>query len=175
MSKTTKEEALVKAQAAFGFVPNLIAGIADTNPAVATAYLGALAALQGGVLSPVEQQVVMLAVSAFNDCHYCTAAHRTAGKGMGVSQANLDAIDDRTLPDDPRGRVLVEAAWTILSEKGWVNDAKLVRLGVSRTEAFEIIAIIGIKTISNYVNHIQGTEVDAPFRAQAKRAVRRGA
>src|SRR5215467_12239256 len=73
MSKTTKEEALAKVKAAFGFVPNLMAGIADTNPAVATGYLGASAALEGGVLSPAEKQVVMLAVSSFNDCHYCTA------------------------------------------------------------------------------------------------------
>ena len=171
MSKTTKDEALARVKAAFGFVPNLMAGIADTNPAVATAYLGASAALEGGVLSPAEKQIVMLAVSSFNDCHYCTAAHRTTGKAMGVSQSELDAIDARTLPSDPRSRALVDATWTILSERGWVNDAKLARLGVSRTEAFEIIAIIGLKTISNYVNHIQGTEIDAPLRAQAKRAV----
>jgi alkylhydroperoxidase family enzyme len=115
----------------------------------------------------------MLAVSSFNDCHYCTAAHRTAGKALGLSQADLDAIDNRILPSDPRSRVLADATWTILSEHGWVNDATLARLGVSRTEAFEIIAIIGLKTISNYVNHIQGTEVDAPLRAQAKRPVRK--
>jgi alkylhydroperoxidase family enzyme len=115
----------------------------------------------------------MLAVSSANDCHYCTAAHRTAGKAMGVPQADLEAIDDRTLPRDARSRALVEATWTILSERGWVNDATLARLGVSRTEAFEIIAIIGLKTMSNYVNHIQGTEIDAPFRAQAKRVVRK--
>jgi AhpD family alkylhydroperoxidase len=173
MSKTTKEEALVKVQIAFGFVPNLMAGIADTNPAVATAYLEASAALEGGVLLPAEKQIVMLAVSSFNDCHYCTAAHRTVGKAMGVSQTDLEAIDDHTFPSDPRSRALVDTTWTILSERGWVNDAKLARLGVSRTEAFEIIAIIGLKTISNYVNHIQGTEIDAPFRAQAKRAVRK--
>jgi AhpD family alkylhydroperoxidase len=175
MSKTTKEEALAKVEAAFGFVPNLMAGIADTNPAVATAYLCAAAALEGGVLSPAEKHIVMLAVSSFNECHYCTAAHRTAGKAMGVSQADLDAIDDRVLPSDPRNRALAEATWTILSDRGWVNDARLALLGVSRTEAFEIIAIIGLKTISNYVNHTQGTEIDAPFRAQAKRAARKAA
>jgi AhpD family alkylhydroperoxidase len=173
MSKTTKEEALAKVKAVFGFVPNLMAGIADTNPAVATAYLGASAALEGGVLSPAEKQIVMLAVASFNDCHYCTAAHRTAGKAMGVSQAELEAIDDRKLPTDPRSRALVETTWTILSERGWVSDPTLARVGVSRAEAFEVIALIALKTITNYVNHIQGTEIDAPFRAQAKRIARK--
>jgi AhpD family alkylhydroperoxidase len=114
------------------------------------------------VLSPAEKQIVMLAVASFNDCHYCTAAHRTAGNAMGVPQAELEAIDDRRLPTDPRSRALVETAWTILSERGWVSDATLAHLGVSRAEAFEIIALIALKTITNYVNHIQGTEIDAP-------------
>jgi hypothetical protein len=33
--------------------------------------------------------------------------------------------------------------------------------------------MIGLKTISNYVNHIQGTQIDAPLQAPAKRAVRK--
>lgn len=39
--------------------------------------------------------------------------------------------------------------------------------------AHELIAIIALKTISNYINHIQRTEVDTAFKAQAKREIRR--
>lgn len=50
MSNTiTKDEVLGQVKAAFGFVPNLMAGIVDQNPAVAAAYLGASAALEHGV------------------------------------------------------------------------------------------------------------------------------
>ena len=86
-TKTIKDEALTQVKSAFGFVPNLMAGIVEQNPAVAAAYLGASAGLEGGLLNATEKQVVMLAVSAFNDCHYCSAAHRTAAKGMGVAQS----------------------------------------------------------------------------------------
>jgi len=170
MAKTTREEALDQAKAAYGFVPNLMTTIADGNPAVVSAYLAASAALGGSVLSAPEKQAVMLAVSAFNECHYCTAAHRTAGKSMGVSQADLDAIDGQQPPSDERLAALSTATWTVLRERGWV---RVDDLPVSREELYEIIAIIGLKTITNFINHIAGTEVDAPFKAQATRQVRK--
>jgi hypothetical protein len=42
-------------KSAFGFVPNLMAGIVEVNPAVAAAYLGASAGLDGGLLSTTEK------------------------------------------------------------------------------------------------------------------------
>lgn len=150
-----------------------MAGIADQNPAVAMAYLGAAAGLEGGLLSPTETQVVMLAVSSFNECHYCSAAHRTAAKAMGVPQSELELVDDKRLPADTRLRALVEATWTLMTERGWLGDERVASLGVSKPELYELIAIVGLKTITNFINHIQHTEVDAPFRAQAKRAIRK--
>lgn len=174
-TKTTKDEALEQVKSAFGFVPNLMAGIVEQNPAVATAYLGASAGLEGGLLSAAEKQVVMLAVSAFNDCHYCSAAHRTAAKGMGAAQSELELIDEKQLPSDTRLKALVDATWAVMTERGWLGTARLEALSVSRPELYEIIAIIGLKTITNYINHIQLTEVDTAFKAQAKREIRRDA
>jgi AhpD family alkylhydroperoxidase len=171
-NKTTKEAALSQVKSAFGFVPNLMAGIAEQNPAVAVAYLGAAAGLEGGLLSANEKQVVMLAVSSFNDCHYCSAAHRTAAKAMGIAQSELTLIDDQHMPVDARLRSLVEATWAVMGERGWLSDQRIETLGVSKPELYEIITIIGLKTITNYINHIQHTEVDAPFQAQVKRTIR---
>ena len=71
MTQITKAQVLDQVQAALGFVPNLMSGIAEQNPAVVAAYLAAGGALESGVLSAAERQVVMLAVSALNECHYC--------------------------------------------------------------------------------------------------------
>lgn len=71
-------------KAAFGFVPNLFSGIIEENPAVAMSILAGTGAHDGNPLSPAEQQAVMVAVSAYNECHYRSAAHRTAGKAMGI-------------------------------------------------------------------------------------------
>lgn len=171
MSKSnTREQVLEQVKAVFGFVPNLLAGMVEHNPAVASAYLAAGDALEGGVLSPSERQAVMLAVSAHNECHYCTAAHRTVAKGMGAQQSELDAIDALKLPEDARLRSLVEATWALMRERGFLDEGTRQRLGVSTPELYEIIGVIGQKTISNYINHVQRTPVDEPLRAQATRA-----
>lgn len=164
-----REQVLARAEKAFGFVPNLIRELA-TSPAVANAYLDANAALAQASLTPVEQQVVMVAVSTANGCEYCMAAHRTAGAAQGIGQAELDRIDAGELPDSPRYAALVDATRRVIEKRGWLGAddlAELAERGVDRAQLYEVIAIVGVKTISNFINHIAGTPVDDVFQKQA--------
>jgi len=161
------ESALEKAEQAFGMVPNLIKEMSAHNPALAHAYLDANGTLADGVLSPAEQQVVILAISSYNDCHYCTKAHAAAGKGAGLSADTIETIVEGGLPDDERHRTLVQATRRILGKRGWLSDddqQQFANAGLGRDVLYEIVGLIGIKTISNYVNHIADTEVDAAFK-----------
>jgi AhpD family alkylhydroperoxidase len=156
-----------QAKQAFGFVPNLITEMTDHNPAVGAAYLSANGALEDGVLTPAEQQAVILAVSSFNDCHYCTKAHAAAGQQAGLSAETVTTINAGGLPDDERLQTLVQTTRKVLGKRGWLSDTDLSDLevdGIDRGELYEIVALVGAKTISNYINHIAGTEVDEPFR-----------
>jgi len=157
-----------KAKQALGFVPNLISEITKENPAVGDAYLSSQGIIEeGGVLSPAEQQAVILAVSSYNDCHYCTKAHAVAGQQAGLDAETTATINEGGLPDDERLRSLVRATRRILGKRGWLSGAdegEFDDLGLGRPELYEIIGLAGVKTISNYVNHIAGTEVDEPFR-----------
>ena len=157
-----------KATQALGFVPNLIAEMTDENPAVADAYLTATGLVEeGGVLSGAEQQAVILAISSYNDCHYCTKAHAVAGQQAGLDAETVATINEGGLPDDDRLKSLVRATRRIIGKRGWLSDAdeaELADLGLERPALYEIVALVGIKTMSNYVNHIAGTEVDEPFR-----------
>jgi len=156
------------AKQALGLVPNLITEITDENPAVAEAYLTANGILEeNGVLSPAEQQAVILAISSYNDCHYCTKAHAVVGQQAGLDPETIESINEGGLPDDDRLRALVRATRRILGKRGWLSDAdesEFEDLGIGRPELYEIIGLLGAKTISNYVNHIAGTEVDEPFQ-----------
>lgn len=162
------EQVHEKAENALGFVPNLITEMTDENPAVGDAYLTAQGLLQeGGVLSPAEQQTVILAVSSYNDCHYCTKAHAVAGQRAGLDAETVQSINTGGLPNDDRLRALVRATRRILGKRGWLSGAdetEFQDLGLGRPELYEIITLVGIKTMSNYVNHIAGTEVDEPFK-----------
>jgi AhpD family alkylhydroperoxidase len=157
-----------KAKQALGFVPNLITEMTTENPAVGDAYLSSQGILEeGGVLTPAEQQAVILAVSSYNDCHYCTKAHAVAGQQAGLDPETIAMINEGGLPDEERLRSLVRATRRILGKRGWLSDADEAEfddLGLGRPELYEIIALVGVKTMSNYVNHIAGTEVDEPFQ-----------
>ena len=157
-----------KAEQALGFVPNLIKEMTKENPAVGDAYLTSQGLLQeNGVLSPAEQQTVILAVSSYNDCHYCTKAHAVAGQQAGLDAETVETINEGGLPSDDRLKSLVRATRRILGKRGWLSDAdetEFADLGLERPELYEIVGLVGIKTISNYVNHIAGTEVDEPFQ-----------
>jgi AhpD family alkylhydroperoxidase len=162
------EQVHEKAKQALGFVPNLITEMTSENPAVGDAYLTAQGLLEeGGVLSPAEQQAVILAISSYNDCHYCTKAHAVAGQQAGLDAETTATINEGGLPEDDRLKSLVRATRRILGKRGWLSDAdeaEFADLGLERPALYEIVTLVGIKTISNYVNHIADTEVDEPFQ-----------
>jgi len=153
----------------FGFVPNLVRELC-LSPAVARVYLGGQDAMAAASLTAREQQAVQLAVAVYNECGYCRAAHRRGAVAAGIASGDVDAIAQGQPPDDPRLRSLTVATWQVLDTKGWLGEADLAALaqqGVDRVQLYEIIALVGLKTISNYVNHIAHTEVDAAFREAA--------
>ncbi len=153
-------------QKKFGFVPNLVRELAE-SPAVAQAYLSAADALaNGSSLTAREQQAVQITVAAFNSCHYCTAVHGTLGMKGGLTKEDVSAILSGALPADGRLRLIVETTREILSRRGWLPQPDVTQLaerGLTRAQVFEIIAFVGIKTITNYINHIAQTPVDPPF------------
>jgi len=148
----------------YGFVPNLVTEMGAENPAVADVYLRASALMhEKGVLSAPEREAVFLAVSSHNDCHYCKAAHAAGGRQAGLDAGTVDTLNEGGLPDDDRLKSLVRAARRMLTKRGWLSDvdeAEFADLGLDRPELYEIVALVGIKTISTYVNHIAGTTID---------------
>jgi len=161
------QEVLGKVKQTYGFVPNLYTEFATHSPAVAEVYLTATKLMDSASLTPKEQQAVILAVSTYNDCHYCKAAHATVGRMVGLSQEDIEAITTGELPGEPRLRNLITAARRILGKRGWLSADDLAEFeaqGIDRGQVYEIVALIGIKTISNYVNHIAHTEIDVQFK-----------
>jgi len=159
------EQILSQVEEAYGFRPNLIEELV-TSPAAAQVYLGGQESMQGASLDEAEQNAVMLAVSTRNECHYCTAAHAGIGRQVGLSERQVEAILEQEGPEDERLAALVDATDRILGKEGWLEEDDLdefERRGVDRAQIYEIVALIGLKTVSNYVNHIAGTEIDPQF------------
>ncbi len=165
--QTKADEILSNVEQKYGFVPNLINEMV-TSPAVAQVYLNGQDAMVEASLTNQEQQAVQLTVATYNGCRYCVAAHSTLGKLAGISPDDLQAIKSDDLPQDERLKSVVMATRLILEKRGWLNKLEIQWLavrGIDRAQVYEIIALIGLKTISNYINHIAQTEVDPELNA----------
>jgi uncharacterized peroxidase-related enzyme len=151
-----------------GFAPNLVRVLANA-PAAAHAYLDLGARFRETSLSPVEQQVVLLAVSFANGCDYCMAAHSTAAVRVGVGAEDLAALRDGTALADERLDALRDLTRALVEDRGRVPDGTLQRFldaGYSRTNVLEVLLGVAMKTLSNYTNHVADTPLDDVFEAQ---------
>ena len=88
-------------QGALGFLPNLLAGLANAPPALAAyADLGKHFAKVG--LTGIEMQAVLVVASVENACAYCVAAHSTFATKQKIDPAALDALRHGRDPADPK-------------------------------------------------------------------------
>jgi len=153
----------------FGFLPNLIAVMA-TSPALAEAYVTLSGIFGKTDLTPAEQQIVLLAVSRFNECHYCMAAHSVAADMNKVPAEVTDALRaDQPLPD-ARLEALRQFATQVVAKRGWIDDLDLqtfTAAGYAPAQAMDVLVGVAVKTLSNYTNHIAATPLDAAFQHRA--------
>jgi uncharacterized peroxidase-related enzyme len=152
-----------------GFVPNLYASLAEA-PAALSAYLNLGDLLGETSLTPAEQQVLALAISAENGCGYCMAAHSTIARHMvQVPGEIVDALRDGRKLAHGRLEALRRFAEAVVRERGEVQGRELdqfLAAGFGRQQAIEVILGVAMKTLSNYANHLFDTPVDAAFKAE---------
>lgn len=150
-----------------GFVPNMYGYMAQV-PELLEAYLGAYAGFRAGAgFTPPEQEVVFLAISAVNGCDYCVAAHSMLAEKMSkVPADSLAALRaERPLPD-AKLDALARFTRTMVTSRGLPDQAAVdafLAAGFSERHVLGIVLAIGVKTFSNYTNHLAGTAVDPAF------------
>ncbi len=163
------EASLRQTEQRFGMLPNLMRKMA-TAPALLDGYLTLGALFEQTSLSPAEQQVVLLTVSRENRCTYCVGAHSVLADMAEVPAAVTDALrEGRSLPD-PRLEALRRFTAAVVADRGWVSEAELstfMDAGYAQQQVLEVILGVGMKTLSNYTNHVTGTELDSAFAHRA--------
>jgi AhpD family alkylhydroperoxidase len=159
---------LTGAKSAFGFVPNLLGMLAE-SPAALEAYRGVDAAFQKTSLTPIEQQVVLLAVSVRNKCRYCVAAHTVIAGGARVPAEVVEALRNERPIADPKLEALRRFTETVIRTRGWANDdlSGFLGAGYTRAQVLEVLVGVTQKTLSNYANHLAETPLDDAFAKAA--------
>lgn len=162
---------LEAAREKYGFVPNIL-GIMAESPALLEAYMAVSGIFEKTRFSTAEKQVVLLAVSTENGCGYCRAAHAGIARMQNVDAGVIDAIqNDQTLPD-AKLDVLFRFTRHMVRTRGRPEPSELQAFqdaGYDSGQVQEVILGIGMKTLSNYNNHIADTPVDEAFGGSGER------
>lgn len=157
------------AEDALGFVPNLFRVMADSPPLL-EAYTTLNGLLEKTALEPGEVQTVLLATSVENGCDYCVAAHTAVGKQAGLDDETVTAIRDGRPVADEKIEAVRSLVTDLVRERGWLDEERIERFlaaGFERRHVLDVVVGVGMKTLSNYTNHLAGTPLDEPLEAHA--------
>jgi len=157
---------------AYETVPNFLHEIFTHTRTPGAVYVAADDALMDGLLSPPEQQAVLLAICAHHNSRYDSIAHARMALDAGLSPRVVDRLLAGQLPENDRLRALIEATRQTYDERGWLDPETVQALeerGVERGELYEIFALYGMKTFACFTNHITAPAIDAGLRSTADR------
>lgn len=149
-------------KAAFGFVPNLQANMAE-SPELLAGYSTLWDLFSKSSLSSTEQQVVYLSANFENDCHYCMAGHTALARMQKIDEAVISALRAGTALPDKRLEALHRFTTIVVRERGFASAADVdafIAAGFTQKNVLEVVLGVATKTMSNYTNHIAGTQLD---------------
>ena len=153
---------------ALGFVPNLLATVAE-SPAVLGGALALDAALDKGTLSAVERQLVKIAVSTENACTYCVAAHSTLAGMLKARPDVVNAVRTGAPVDDKKTHALIHFTRAVVQEKGFVREeeiAAFLAAGYTKGQLLEVVGHVAAKTLHNYIHAVTKAPLDEQFQPQ---------
>jgi len=158
---------LQKSIKAFGSIPNLH-GVMAESPQALAAYQDLHQHFLNSSFNAEEMTVVWQTINVEHNCHYCVPAHSAIAKLMKVDDAINEALRNKTPLPTEKLEALRDTTLAIVRERGVVSDAVLERFyaaGYNRQNMLDIIVCLAQKVMSNYINHLADTPVDAQFAA----------
>ncbi|MEU7531159.1 carboxymuconolactone decarboxylase family protein [Saccharothrix sp. NPDC042600] len=159
---------LVAAKKRMGFVTTLNAVMAE-SPELLAGYNALAEQFTKSSLPGPAKHVVWITASVVNGCEYCVAAHSTVALKNGVDAAVVEALRaGKPLADGglEAVRALTES---MVADRGWVSDEQVesfLAAGYTRRHVLDVVLGVGMKTLSNYTNHIAHTPLDAAWADQ---------
>ena len=151
-----------------GFIPNVI-GVLAESPAALASVMAVNQAIEQGNLSAVERRVVTITTSAENHCSYCVPGQSTLAKMADMPDEILAQIRAGKPLSDSKLEALREFTLKVIHNKGWVpaNDLKVFTdAGYETRHVFEVITLVALMTLMNYVGHMTDVPLDEAFMPQ---------
>lgn len=169
-------ERILAVQEKSGFIPNVFLVLAHRPDEFRAffAYYDAIMLKDSG-LSKAEREMIVVATSAANDCHYCVVAHgailRIYAKDALI--ADQIAVNYRQADITPRQRVMLDFAVKMAQRPQEIDEEDFVRLqaqGFSDEDIWDIGSIAAFFALSNRMAHLTAMRPNAAFYAMGRGA-----
>jgi uncharacterized peroxidase-related enzyme len=152
-----------------GFVPNVFLTLAYRPDEFRAffAYHDALMEKDGG-LSKAEREMIVVATSAANQCHYCVIAHgailRIRAKNPLI--ADQIAVNYRKADITPRQRAMLDFAMKVSRNAEAISEAdfgEISSCGFSDDDIWDIAAIAAFFALSNRIANVTAMRPNDEF------------
>ena len=164
------EEANDNSQAIFnniknkiGMLPNLYAtmGVSDK---LLGGFLAFSETIKSGEFTAKEYEAIALATSQANGCAYCLSAHTAIGKMNGFTEEETLELRNNSI-EDYKLNALVTLTNQLVTKDGHASERSVqdfLDAGYSKAAFAELIGAMALTTITNYIFHNGGFEIDFP-------------
>jgi uncharacterized peroxidase-related enzyme len=153
----TIEAYFAKCEEKLGFVPNVLRAYAFDSTKL-QAFIDMVDDLMLGEssLSKLEREMVAVAVSAVNHCHYCLTAHGAAvrQRAKDPELGELIAQNYRAAPLPDRQKAMLDFAVKLTEQPDKIEEADreaLRRAGFTDRDIWDIAAVTGFFNMSNRI------------------------
>jgi uncharacterized peroxidase-related enzyme len=152
-----------------GFVPNVFLTLAYRPDEFRAffAYHDALMDKDGGLTKP-EREMIVVATSSANQCHYCVIAHgailRIRAKNPQI--ADQIAVNYRKADITPRQRAMLDFAMKVSIEAHRISEADFTEIashGFSDDDIWDIAAISAFFALSNRMANVTAMRPNDEF------------
>jgi alkylhydroperoxidase family enzyme len=154
---------------AFGMVPN-IAGAVAGSPNLINGLVGLFGQVHGGAFTEPQNQVLLLTNAVTNGCTWAVAFHSFLSRQEGISEADVQAIRARRLPEDRQFAALSHLARTLIDKRGRLDDqdiASFTAAGFDEARVLDVILVIAASTITNYTGSAAKLPLEQMFQPYA--------
>lgn len=89
---------------------------------------------------------------------------------MKVDADLVTAVREGKTLADPKLNALAQFTKEVVAERGYVSEntkAEFLKHGYNEVQMTEVIIGVALKTVSNYIDHVNPVEIDAGFKAEA--------
>jgi len=147
-----------------GMLPNLFTTFAH-SPAALNGYLSLTEALNNGILTGKQKEMIAIAIAQENECGYCLSAHAAIGESQGLTDDAIKLAQEggAIAPSDD---VIVKFALEVLRSRGDVSDADIAEIREVCDDdgiIIEIVTNVVLNIMTNYVNRLADTDIDFPI------------